>query len=554
MRITNTKVLNGIFSGLITVLATIPWQPSYAEFEEPLTFHTLPACVVVNSTMVGNLVAPEMRDIDVIGADLSAQGGSPTGCGVPETAKAVVLNIKADGVSGVGRVLVYPGDESEAPALENFTPGSRGNNAVPVRLCRDVASASVASANIASANGTTICTSDLIVEAATNSAASVRVVLTVVGYYLPTAPGPAGPQGAVGSQGVAGPPGTSGTTGSIGPQGSTGSQGETGPQGVAGSQGPTGTTGSIGPQGSAGSQGDQGDAGPAGPVGGTVYGDGSRSDVTLTTDTNWLNSPNGNLQFTSLTIESGVTLTVPSGAVIRSTDTFTNNGTIIVASGLPATVWPRFSVSLGLQLVAPQTGSDRNGLARPAGELIHVLRPPATAAGNGRGGNGSPRAGGAGGGSIVVRAELGIANAGTIRADGGNGSSGSTAAGSGGGAGGFIILATAGGITNSGTISAAGGNASAAGTGDEDGGGGGGGGGIIHLIGPNADAISGLSVLAGLRGAGSFPFDGSDGGGGGAMSGNGGDGGDGDGIDNSKNGFAGLIFRTVVDDPATLFQ
>jgi hypothetical protein len=39
---------------------------------------------------------------------------------------------------------------------------------------------------------------------------------------------------------------------------------------------------------------------------------------------------NGNLMFTDVTINTGVTLTVPSGLTIRATGTFTNNGTIVI--------------------------------------------------------------------------------------------------------------------------------------------------------------------------------------------------------------------------------
>src|SRR5204863_7637363 len=47
-----------------------------------------------------------------------------------------------------------------------------------------------------------------------------------------------------------------------------------------------------------------------------------------------------NNQYASFTVPSGVTVTIPSGTVIRCTGTFTNNGTIVVDPGAKGGVVP----------------------------------------------------------------------------------------------------------------------------------------------------------------------------------------------------------------------
>src|SRR5205814_1524835 len=99
-----------------------------------------------------------------------------------------------------------------------------------------------------------------------------------------------------------GPAGATGPTGSPGPQGDTGPRGDTGPQG------PQGTPGMLG-----------------------VYGTGSDGVLDITSDIDWhATPPTGSLQFTSITVEAGHTLTVPAGLVLRATGNVTINGTIKV--------------------------------------------------------------------------------------------------------------------------------------------------------------------------------------------------------------------------------
>lgn len=289
--------------------------------------------------------------------------------------------------------------------------------------------------------------------------------------------------------------------------------------------------------------------GPQGPAG-SSYGAALSGDRTISSNTNWNTPPGYVLSFNNLTINAGVTLTVPSGTVIRCMGTFTNNGTIIVSNGtLPSTGTTfRGFTSSGAQ------SAGGGGIAYSAGQLSQVFYPIIEAGGSGDDGAGTAAdgEGGAGGGSLIVLAQGGIVNTGAIRANGGNGATRNAKSGAGGGGGGLIILASAGNITQSGTVEARGGNGAAAGPMDIDGGGGGGGGGVVHLLSPNASVLgANILVAGGAAGANSGDGSGSSGGGG-AFGGNGGAGGDGNGGPASP-GSAGLIFRTVVSDPGSLF-
>src|SRR5260221_420427 len=62
-------------------------------------------------------------------------------------------------------------------------------------------------------------------------------------------------------------------------------------------------------------------------------GDGSAGNLTISASTDWSVTPPVNLNFASVTINSGQTLTVPAGTTIRCSGTFTNNGILLVAPG-----------------------------------------------------------------------------------------------------------------------------------------------------------------------------------------------------------------------------
>ena len=308
--------------------------------------------------------------------------------------------------------------------------------------------------------------------------------------------------------------------------------GAQGPQGIQGPAGATGATGATGPAGATGPQG------PSGAVG--VYGDGSSGSWTLNTSVDLSNtadynafiaSGRGAMQFVDLNIPVGITLTVPSGTVIRATGNITINGTLQVRTG--ATDVGGGPTHPGISLAAPAPGVGGVGLSALAASQL--TRPPAAAGGSGdRLPTGS---GGEGGGSVVIAALGNVSIGGTVSANGANGVNPGGATdipGSGGGAGGIIVIAAKNSITltATGQLRANGGagaqgvnvNGGSAGAG----GGGGGGGGIIHLISGSTPTIAGTrQVNGGVAGTDAYingQFN-QVGGGGGASGGHGGNGG-----------------------------
>ncbi|MCC6954120.1 MAG: hypothetical protein IT290_08385 [Deltaproteobacteria bacterium] len=361
--------------------------------------------------------------------------------------------------------------------------------------------------------------------------------------------------------------GPAGATGAAGPTGETGPVGATG---ATGATGPTGLTGATGVAGAAGAAGSTGAAGADGSI--RVYGDGSNGNVTISAPTTF----DSRLQYHNITIDSGVTVTVSSGTVIRCTGILTNNGTIEVSShavggsieGFPSatTLMPlRRDANPGIARSSAQNGEIGTfaslvfggfGGTGLSSESVRNLTRTAMSAG---GGGGASRfsTGGAGGGSLVIACANGISNTGTgsISADGVDGS-----AGSGGGAGGHIVLASPSYVDNSGTITAVGGDGGTEAA--SSGPGGGGGGGIIHII--TGTFINGGTTLV-TGGAGrplvfagtvtSSPRSG--GGGGGALAGNGGNGGTAeldDSSSGSTSGAAGVSLVTLTDPTSLLLQ
>lgn len=300
------------------------------------------------------------------------------------------------------------------------------------------------------------------------------------------------------------------------------------------------------------------------PSGPTIFGNGSAGSVTISSDT-LLAEPN--LQFKNFTVESGVTLEVESGTVIRCTGTFQNDGTIVVFTSARGSLQSGFigiddgsyaPAEAGVALRAPSPGELGPSTSTRAGGQAGIgvseyqarmLLRPGPKAGSGSGGSFAVQ-GASGGGSLVVLAKSSITNNGTITADGANAGSRS------GGGGGIVVLGSTGSVTNSGTISATGGNG-----GNNDtfaGRGGGGGGGIIHFLAPTVtegttDVSGGVGGVASGT-VSSDPRQG--GGGGGACGGNGGVGGSVSSSDTPNAagaGSAGYALTTIAN-PTSLFM
>jgi hypothetical protein len=327
----------------------------------------------------------------------------------------------------------------------------------------------------------------------------------------------------------------------------------------------------TGPQGSAGTNGTNGTNGTDGADGSIrIYGNGSGGDVTLSSSSSLSDT---NVQYGNLTINSGVTLTVPSGTIIRSNGTVTINGIISVSNSSGGgnlessstneiTYYAMIPPTLGNAKRAsgfPEVGSNASVLYGGIGgtqlaenEARSILRLNPRGCGSGTSSiNGG--IGGAGGGSLTILAKNGIviSNTGNILAAGGTPFNGG-----GGGAGGFIILASSGSISNEGAITASGatGGASYA----DAGAGGGGGGGVVHMLAPSITAGT-VTVAAGSRGSNAVAVSNntrrSGGGGGGGCGGRGGFGNDIE-INNSQTtsnaSTAGLSLQTITD-PVSLF-
>jgi len=292
-----------------------------------------------------------------------------------------------------------------------------------------------------------------------------------------------------------------------------------------------------------------------------VYGDGSVGALTISTATNWVNTPPAsfNFQYTNVTVTGN--WAIPSGVVLRCTGTFTlgAGATITVGYGLPFA--DNSQTIPGLSKIPP-IGYDGGGTGLSALEASSILKPGPIAGGNGSKAS-TGAYGGEGGGSFSVRAQGAISINGTINVNGGGGRnytgpSSSGGSGAGGGAGGFIILASQTSLTNIGTITANGGSGShsiqqGGGLPGTKNGGGGGGGGIVHMLAPSITAGS-VSVSGGTGGNSGDAMTSSSGGGG-ALGGDGGRG----AYDVNNTGWAaeqggtGHIIQTIVTNPENLF-
>lgn len=308
----------------------------------------------------------------------------------------------------------------------------------------------------------------------------------------------------------------------------------------------------------------------------TIFGNGSAGSKHISVDTIF-DVNEFNLQYKDFTIDATVTLTIPSGAILRCHGTFTNNGTLIVPTAAAGGQYGNYSSSTidggnrpahpGVTAGAAGTGAidpgtifhgtgaavgGKGGIGLQGFAARQLLKPGAYGGGGGAASYEGP--GAPGGGSLVILARSGIlnSNTGIIRAA----QPDEPTYGAGGGGGGWLIFASSAHITNAGNIEANGGNAYHFSAGSF-GAGVGGGGGLVHFVAPTV-TIGNVSVAAGKKGAdgpggGNSPVAG--GGGGGGCYGNGGDGSSvtNDNPDNNAtDGQPGAVFASQMD-PQDLF-
>lgn len=272
--------------------------------------------------------------------------------------------------------------------------------------------------------------------------------------------------------------------------------------GSSGGQGPAGTTGERGIAGEKGETGDTGPTGNPGPDGAyRVYGDGSNGQLIVKVNADWttrIPTSVESLQFSDFTVESGATLTIPSGLTFRVAGAATIRGTLLVEA---AAIGGGSNGDTGsLDFTDQPTHPGLAASAAGSGELA----PKGQAAFGGRPGRKIP-----GMGVGLLRPGLYGGGAGACAAN-------STSVGKGGGT---VTIIASGGIdvTGTGSIIAVGMRASGGGGPGIDAGGGGGGGGIVSLASATSVGAAGLIDVRGGGGGDSVVFWGPGGGGGGGV-------------------------------------
>ncbi len=190
---------------LAALLAPLSRAPVSAAAPHGLIYVPVNPCVLVRTagSPPGRMDDGETRGFLARGpANLAAQGGSATGCGIPEDAAVLAVTLRVARAAGVGQLKVWAADEPEPGSvlLDYAAGGPSLSSSVLIELCDDQP-----------------CVADFHAKTA-KQGAHLRV--DVLGYFL------AGPEAA---QGPPGPPGTPG------PPGPPGAQGLQGPEGPAGS-------------------------------------------------------------------------------------------------------------------------------------------------------------------------------------------------------------------------------------------------------------------------------------------------------------------------------
>lgn len=270
-------------------------------------------------------------------------------------------------------------------------------------------------------------------------------------------------------------------------------------------------------------------------AGADVYGNGADGALTISANTDWTSSPPASVgfQYSSITVNAGVTLTVPSGIKLRCSGNVTINGTITVEANLntPKSTGGERGIARNSAVYNDPTATAMAYRQASTSSLISI---PEVGGGSGAGAITGNTNGGGGGGSMAIYAKgtITLAGSGIINANGANAVNldAANTQGSGGGGGGLVVLLSKGAMSLAGTINARGGNGSDAiwVSGSQRSGGGGGGGGVVLLATTATPTISGsITLTGGTAGATSTSGTGTNnlGANGGASGGNGGNGG-----------------------------
>ena len=147
--------------------------PLGATAGERLVYTSVAPCRIVDTRVAGGSLAPAApRDFRVTGLDLSSQGGSATGCGVPfGRADAAIINFVAVNPVGVGNLRAWayrtPVPPAPTASVLNYTTGFNIANGIAVPICDPLEAGQT-------------CPNDLRVRADTSG---THLVADVVGYF-----------------------------------------------------------------------------------------------------------------------------------------------------------------------------------------------------------------------------------------------------------------------------------------------------------------------------------------------------------------------------------
>jgi hypothetical protein len=147
-------------------------QEVLAGTSSDLLFTAVAPCRIVNTLLGGGILAGAAnRSFLVAGsAGFVAQGGSATGCGIPDDATAVEMNFIAVAPGGAGDLRAYPYDPTPVvPNASVINYDKVGSLNIANGIAQPICDASA-----------TTCTYDLVVQADVSSA---HVIIDVVGYY-----------------------------------------------------------------------------------------------------------------------------------------------------------------------------------------------------------------------------------------------------------------------------------------------------------------------------------------------------------------------------------
>ena len=118
--------------------------PILGDSTRDLLYTLVTPCRLFDTRLAGGaLAAGTQREFLVTGNDLSAQGGSPTGCGIPfGPTSAVLVNFVAVNATGSGNLQAWAWTPSSPPApnasILNFNSSFNIANGIAVPICDEV--------------------------------------------------------------------------------------------------------------------------------------------------------------------------------------------------------------------------------------------------------------------------------------------------------------------------------------------------------------------------------------------------------------------------------